>query len=94
MSKSQLEWLSSILGNVESGSLKYNDKDISFGGRMDSLDDFKQASSNKEAVLFLMQDQHMAIYGAFTTVPIFFIAGIVSETPVSAIAKMPVNPKG
>ena len=54
MSKSQLEWLSSILGNVESGSLKYNDKDISFGGRMDSLDDFKQASANKEAVLFLM----------------------------------------
>ena len=86
MSQPQLEWLSSILGNVESGSLKYNDKDISFGGRMDSLDDFKQASANKEAVLFLMQDVNMAIYGGFTTVPIYFVAG--------TIAKMPVNPKG
>lgn len=86
MSKSQLEWLSSILGNVESGSLKYNDKDISFGGRLDSLDDFKQASTNKEAVLFLVQDEKMAIYGGFTTVPLYFVVGRVE--------KMPVNPKG
>ncbi len=53
---------------------------------MDSLDDFKQASTNKDAVLFLVQDEKMAIYGGFTTVPIYFVGG--------SIAKMPVNPKG
>ena len=77
--------VSSILGNVESGSLKYIDKDISFGGRMDSLDDFKEASANKEAVLFLIQDEKMAIYGGFTTVPLYFVG--------NSIEKMPVNPK-
>ena len=87
MSQSQLYWLSSILGNVESGSLKYRDKDSSFGGRIDSLDDFKLASANKDAVLFLMQDANMAIYGGFTTVPIYFVGG-------NSIEKMPVNPKG
>ena len=52
---------------------------------MDSLDDFKQASANKDAVLFLVQDEKMAIYGGFTTVPLYFVG--------NSIEKMPVNPK-
>ncbi len=64
--------MTSILYNVESAKLEYQDKHIDYGGNINTQDAFADALANKDGVLILAQGENHALFGALTTVPIYF----------------------